>query len=139
MKKKPDSIDPTLILLTPSETARRLSISVEVMERRIKDGTFPAPRRIGRNVRFYVKDIEAYAASLPVAEPNKYGSIRLKDYHDSGSFAERMETHKFYKSWPPAKADPSPKTPPPPPAKADSVDQYVWRGKRGPSGALPLP
>ncbi|MCU0792327.1 MAG: helix-turn-helix domain-containing protein [Opitutaceae bacterium] len=120
MKNKPVSIDQTLILLTPSETARRLSISVEVMERRIKDGAFPAPRRIGRNVRFYIRDIDAYAASLPLAEPNKYGSFNLKDYHDSGSFADRIKTHEIFRK-PFAEIQPQaqPSTPP------DSMSKHV--------------
>lgn len=67
MKKQPKNVkfDPTLILLTPTETARRLSITLHVLERRIKAGDFPAPRRIGRTLRFLTQDVQAYASSLP--------------------------------------------------------------------------
>ena len=62
------SIDPTLILLTPGEAARRLSVSLRVLKSRIEAKQFPPPRRIGRSVRFLAADVEAYARGLPIAD-----------------------------------------------------------------------
>lgn len=138
MKKSPPLIDPTLILLTPSETARRLSISVEVMQRLIERGEFPTPRRIGRAVRFHVDDVKEYAATRPaITRLPRFG---LRDYQNPGSFAERMKTHEWMKSWRQSATELAP-TPLPrvPPAPVDESDRYVWRAERGPKNQLPLP
>jgi excisionase family DNA binding protein len=61
-------MDPTLVLLTPAEAARRLSISVRTLERQIAAGHFPQPRRIGRSVRILASDLQAYAQGLPTQD-----------------------------------------------------------------------
>ena len=135
MKKKLIETDSTLILLTPSEAARRLSISVDVMRRRIEAGEFPAPRRIGRNTRFYVDDIKAYAESLPSDVP----PYSLRDYHDTGSFSDRMKTHAENVSWREREREWKLAPKPPAPEPVDSSSQYLWRSVRGSKGELPLP
>jgi excisionase family DNA binding protein len=133
MKKKPIEIDPTLILLTPSEAARRLSISLDVMRRQIQAGEFPLPRRIGRNTRFYVEDINAYAESLPSHIP-RYN--RLRDYHDTGSFADRMKTHEERKMWRERAVKRVPVESAP---EIEEWEKYRWKGGIGSKGELPLP
>jgi len=58
-------MDPTLVLLTPVEAARRLSVSLRTLERQIAAGKFPQPRRLGRSVRILASDLEPYARALP--------------------------------------------------------------------------
>lgn len=60
--------DNTLVLLTPKETARRLSIKLDTLRTKVNAGNFPTPRRIGRSVRFVASEVSDFAKGLPFAE-----------------------------------------------------------------------
>ena len=70
---KRTNIDGTLVLLTPKETARRLSISTRALRCQVDNGKFPAPRWIGGVMRFLASDLVAYANDLPMAEIDRRG------------------------------------------------------------------
>lgn len=68
-----NKIDDLLVLLSPKETARRLSISPTALRWQIDHGKFPAPRWIGGQMRFLASDVVAYANHLPIAEIDRRG------------------------------------------------------------------
>jgi predicted DNA-binding transcriptional regulator AlpA len=68
--------DYTLILLTPVEAARRLSVSLAVLERHATNGTLPPPRRLGRTLRFVAAELIVRADALPVGEIPWHGLRR---------------------------------------------------------------
>ena len=57
-------------LLDKAETAKYLGVSIRQMERIIASGQIRA-RRLGRQIRITVADVERYVSSLPAA--NQWG------------------------------------------------------------------
>lgn len=56
--------DADVLLLTYPEAARRLSVSVRTVERKVQAGELPA-RGMGRSARIHRNDLQAYADGLP--------------------------------------------------------------------------
>ena len=53
------------LLITVEELSKALNISVHSIYNQISAGTFPIPvKRVGRLVRFDVRDVEEYLASI---------------------------------------------------------------------------
>jgi len=53
------------LLITVEELSKALNISAHSIYNQISAGTFPIPvRRVGRLVRFDVRDVEEYLASI---------------------------------------------------------------------------
>ncbi len=63
-----DSADLSL-MLRPSAAAKLLGVSVPTLYRWVKNGTFPAPRRLGPRVSAWLRrEIEEYLESLPAID-----------------------------------------------------------------------
>jgi excisionase family DNA binding protein len=63
------SLAEALPLLTLKEVAARLRMCPRSIQRKIAEGSFPAPIRIGRSVRFLESELEAYVNALKAARP----------------------------------------------------------------------
>ena len=52
------------ILLDKRQVAQLLGICTRTLERLLARGVFPVPVRVGRSVKWFVTDVEAYLAKL---------------------------------------------------------------------------
>jgi excisionase family DNA binding protein len=122
---------PNLILLTPAETAFRLRVSLRVLHRQIDAGRFPAPRRIGRTVRFLVTEVEAYAQNLPIHKLDHRGFRGDEPPQTSNKASDYIPERLTYDPAAVAAAQAA--------FDAEVAANQPKRLPRGPNGALPLP
>ncbi len=47
-------------MMTCDEVARELRVSTKTIRNLVRDGRFPKPTRIGRGIRFFRDEVEAY-------------------------------------------------------------------------------
>lgn len=64
-----DTLGPILIPI--GDVVRCTSLSRPTVYARIKNGTFPSPRKAGKRSLWLLTDIEAWAKALPTAESGK--------------------------------------------------------------------
>lgn len=65
-------------LLTLTETASYVNLSVSKVQSLLRQGRFPEPKRIDKSVRWRLTDLDAWVnEDLPIAEKKKPGRPRM--------------------------------------------------------------
>lgn len=65
----------TTRLMRMTEVAKLAGVRRETIHNRVKCGTFPAPKKIGRSIAWLESDITAWLANLPSATYNAKGNL----------------------------------------------------------------
>ena len=66
-------------LLTKNDVAAKIRISKRTIDRKVKDGSFPIPKRTGsQSVHWIESEIDEWIEALPDVDPNDWHSPNRK-------------------------------------------------------------